>query len=159
MLAKDIGFHRRRIDTQPPSQVKSETQAIEKRPAAQDVLESEHPHEIGQRIRWIGEHKDYRVRRRTKEWGEDFAVDVCIRVEQAEPAGGILAVRRPAGLLVCASANQYQPRTSQVRVVAVAESDHWRQGCPVLQVGCDASGTLTVPIHHDDFTRAATHDY
>src|ERR1700716_3209029 len=111
MLAQDVGFHRRWIDTQPPSQVKSEAQAIEKRSTAQDVLESERTDKIGQRIRWIGENEDYRIRRRTKQRRKDFTVDAGVHIEQPEPAGRIVPVRRPTSLFIRASADHQQRRT------------------------------------------------
>ncbi len=104
--------------------MKSKAQAVEKRPAAQDVFESERAHEIGQRIRWIGENKDYRLRRRANERGKNFAVDVCIHVEQPEPARRIVPVRCPTSLFVGASADHHQRRTSQVRVIAVTDIDN-----------------------------------
>ena len=39
-------------------QVKAKPQAVEQGSAAQDVRESEGPNDVGQRIRWISQHKN-----------------------------------------------------------------------------------------------------
>ncbi len=61
--------------------MKPEPQAVEKRPAAQHMLESECADVIGQRVRWIGQDKDDRIRCSHGELGQNLVVHAGVCLE------------------------------------------------------------------------------
>jgi hypothetical protein len=80
-LAQHARVYGRWIHVQLASQVKPESQAVEKRPAAQHVRESECADKVGQRVWWIGQDKNHSVRCSRGELGENLPVHAGVGLE------------------------------------------------------------------------------
>jgi hypothetical protein len=158
MFTEDLGVHIVRIDVELPSQVEAEAEAVEKCPAAQDPLESEHPDQIGQRIGRVGDDEHDRLGRNSQQLRQNLPVDVDVLIEQLEPSGGIATVRCAAGLFIHPGGDHDQRRARQIRVITVPNVHGGGQRCAILHVGRDRNGALAGPIEHDDLPCAAAHD-
>src|SRR5712664_902151 len=85
-------------------QVKAKPQTIEQSSTAQDVRESEGPHEVGQRIGWIRQHEDDCVRGGRRKPRQNLLVDAGVRLESRSlPFGSARSVAPPAFSLVPAA--------------------------------------------------------
>src|SRR5439155_25478086 len=113
-------------------QVKAKPQTIEQSSTAQDVRESEGPHEVGQRIGWIRQHEDDGVRGGRCKPRQNLLVDAGVRLEQPEPPVRIRSVRRTTGLFVGASGDHHEGGAVEVWVVARPNVYGWRQCGAVL---------------------------
>jgi hypothetical protein len=122
------------------------------------VPESKAADEVGQRVRRIGDDQDDGLRRRRQELGKHFPVNIRVGLEQLESAGGIGAVRRPAGAFVHAGGNHDHRRALQIGIVAIPNVDGRRKRCAVTHIGRDGKRPLAVSVQHHDVARAAAHD-
>src|SRR5689334_25285935 len=127
--------------------MKSESQRVEKGPSAQNALVPQHPHHIGQCIRWIGYHKDQRFGSGLVDPWNDLLKNRYIGFQQSESTEGIASVCRPASFLVHPGRYHHDGGASQIRIVTIAKSNRWKKNGTVLNICHDALTTFAVSVH------------
>src|SRR5580692_11378474 len=139
--------------------MEAKAQRVQKGAGAQHALMAGEPaSNIGQRIGWVGDDKDQRLRCYRYNLRNNFSVYARIGIKKLQSSGWITPVRGPAGLFVDARCDNHELSAGKFVIVAGEEFHSRRESRAVLKIGYHTLRALMVLVQDDDLACDSAHD-